>query len=129
MLTEKETETLALAIEHMKVDQLTKLNAHTDHQRKGYALVAKSAIALNKVLLAKLYSLENGVVHSKGLSDASDKVTDVRMYASREMERLESEWNVQCNGEGTLDDPRRETLKGGVFIKDAPVNEYTGFER
>lgn len=118
---------LALAIEHMKNHQLTLLNASTDGQRQGYALVAKAALELNKILLAKLYSLENSVLHATHLGEASELVTDVRLYASREMERLVNEWNVQCNSERADNDPREVALTPGVYIKDGSINEYTGF--
>lgn len=118
---------LALAIEHMKNHQLTLLNADIDGQRQGYALVAKAALELNKILLAKLYGLENGVLHATHLGEASELVTDVRLYASREMERLVNEWNVQCNGERADNDPRKVALTPGVYIKDGSINEYTGF--
>lgn len=118
---------LALAIEHMKKHQLTLLNADIDGQRQGYALVAKAALELNKILLAKLYSLENSVLHATHLGEASELVTDVRLYASREMERLVNEWNVQCNSERADNDPRKVALTPGVYIKDGSINEYTGF--
>jgi hypothetical protein len=118
---------LALAIEHMKNHQLTLLNADIDGQRQGYALVAKAALELNKILLAKLYSLENSVLHATHLGEASELVTDVRLYASREMERLVNEWNVQCNSERADNDPRKVALTPGVYIKDGSINEYTGF--
>ncbi|EBW9113680.1 hypothetical protein BZ973_00645 [Salmonella enterica subsp. enterica serovar Enteritidis] len=118
---------LALAIEHMKNHQLTLLNASTDGQRQGYALVAKAALELNKILLAKLYSLENSVLHATHLGEASELVTDVRLYTSREMERLVNEWNVQCNSERADNDPRKVALTPGVYIKDGSINEYTGF--
>lgn len=118
---------LALAIEHMKNHKLTLLNASTDGQRQGYALVAKAALELNKILLAKLYSLENSVLHATHLGEASELVTDVRLYASREMERLVNEWNVQCNSERADNDPRKVALTPGVYIKDGSINEYTGF--
>lgn len=118
---------LALAIEHMKNHQLTLLNADIDGQRQGYALVAKAALELNKILLAKLYGLENSVLHATHLGEASELVTNVRLYASREMERLVNEWNVQCNGERADNDPRKVALTPGVYIKDGSINEYTGF--
>lgn len=118
---------LALAIEHMKNHQLTLLNASTDGQRQGYALVAKAALELNKILLAKLYTLENSVLHATHLGEASELVTDVRLYASREMGRLVNEWNVQCNSERADNDPRKVALTPGVYIKDGSINEYTGF--
>lgn len=118
---------LALAIEHMKNHQLTLLNADIDGQRQGYALVAKAALELNKILLAKLYSLENSVLHATHLGEASELVTDVRLYASREMERLVNEWNVQCNSERADNDPRKVALTPGVYIKDGTIDEYSGF--
>lgn len=118
---------LALAIEHMKNHQLTLLNAGTEGQRQGYALVAKAALELNKILLAKLYGLENSVLHASHLGEASELVTNVRLYACREMERLTNEWNVQCNGERAATDPRKVALTPGVYIKDGTIDEYSGF--
>ena len=67
------------------------------------------------------------MLHATHLGEASELVTDVRLYASREMERLVNEWNVQCNGERADNDPRKVALTPGVYIKDGSINEYTGF--
>ncbi|HHS7556220.1 TPA: hypothetical protein ACTPQ1_004510 [Salmonella enterica] len=128
-MTDKITEETALAIEHMKNHQLTLLNEHTNGCREGYALVAKAALELNKVLLAKLYSLENGVLHVKHLGEASELVTEVRLFASNQMEVLKNEWDIQCNSDRAVNDPRKVALNPGLYIKDGTINEYTGFTR
>lgn len=128
-MTDKISKEAALAIEHMKNHELTMLQSDTDQQREGYALIAKAAIELNKVLLKKISQLEHHAVYCETKSQMHDRVVDVRLYAYREMERLESEWNVCCNGERSEKDPRTAPLKPGMYIKDGTINEYTGYNR
>ncbi len=122
-------EELALALKSMEIHQLQKLQHETADQRDHYITVAQAAINLNKILLKKLYGLENSVIHSKGLADASEKVTDVRMYASAQMESIEHEWNIACNGERSTNDPRKVGAKPGLYVGDTTLSEYTGFNR
>lgn len=122
-------EELALALKSMEIHQLQKLQYETAVQRDGFITVAQAAINLNKVLLKKLYGLEHSVITSKGLADATDKVTDVRMYASNQMEQIENEWNVTCNSERSTNDPRKVGAKPGLFVGDTTLSEYTGFNR
>lgn len=128
-MTDKISKVAALAIEHMKNHELTLLQSDTDSQREGYALIAKSAIELNKVLLKKLHQLESDAINCETKLKVHDRIVDVRLYAGRQMERLENEWDAQCNGERSDKDPRKVPLKPGTFIKDGTINEYTGFER
>lgn len=122
-------EELALALKSMEIFQLQKLQNETAGQRDHFITVAQAAINLNKILLQKLYNLENGVIHAKGLADASEKVTDVRLYASNQMEKVENEWNVACNSERHTNDPRKVGAKPGLFVGDTTLSEYTGFNR
>ena len=68
------------------------------------------------------------MLHASHLGEASELVTNVRLYASREMERLTNEWNVQCNSERADKDPRKVALTPGVYIKDGTIDEYSGFK-
>jgi hypothetical protein len=124
-----EMQILALALKSMEIHQLQKLQHETAGQRDHFITVAQAAINLNKVLLKKLYGLENGVIHSKGFADASEKVTDVRMYASAQMESIEHEWNIACNSERSTNDPRKVGAKPGHYVGDTTLSEYTGFNR
>lgn len=125
----QDTEQVALAIEHMKVDQLTRALDKNEQQRQAYALVAKSAMALNAMMLKKLHELENEVVNAASLTDAHDRVADVRRYLSNQAELLDNEWQVQCNSESFRNDPRKSELTPGMYIRDGSINEYTGFNR
>lgn len=122
-------EEIALAIEHMKVDQLTKLQAHTEAQRQAYALVGRAAIELNKVLLRKLHALEHSVCYSEGIAVAHDKVAELTLFASREMEKLAKEWTMQCNGDDPTKNPRLVGVIAGLYVGKGTVDYNTGFDR
>ncbi|ECN9239711.1 hypothetical protein CGY83_17105 [Salmonella enterica subsp. enterica serovar Enteritidis] len=110
---------LALAIEHMKTHQLTLLNARTDCQREGYALISFKALEFSKELLQALYDLEHGVLLAKSLSDTHDLITEVRLKHARNLEALDREFDVVCNGEPADKDPRKVPLRPGVFLKQS----------
>ncbi|ANZ50570.1 hypothetical protein STRATTON_145 [Erwinia phage vB_EamM_Stratton] len=122
-------EELALALKSMEIHQLQSLQHETAGQRDHFITVAQAAINLNKVLLQKLYNLEHATIHAKGLADASEKVTDVRLFASNQMEKVQNEWDVACNGERSTNDPRKVGTKPGLFVGDTTVSEYLGFNR
>lgn len=92
---------VALAIEHLKVDELTTLQQFTDAQRDAYAHIGYYAVQHNKELLQRIHDLEHKVVNSSGISEAYDHVTELRLFHTRTAEQIEAEFRMSAESERT----------------------------
>lgn len=98
----KDIEEMGLAIEHMKVMQLTSLQAQTNGERICYVRIIKHGIARNKEILAELYELQDQIIHKGRDPWVHDKMAVVIRNQIAWAEKFSSELEANLSLHGPL---------------------------
>lgn len=105
---------MALAVEHMKTHQLTKLQADTDGSLQQAVVLIRHGIARNKELIQQLNDLQSYVINNTSASDTFDRIGELLRQHENWAEHFAAE--LDCS----VGVNRRELdtkVPGMVFLK------------
>ena len=113
-MSNNDTRDLALAIEHMKVEELTRLQYNTNGSLEQAVTLIRHGIARNKELIQQHNDLQSFVITNKSASDAFDRIGELLRQHENWAEQFVAEMDCSVGVDRTKFDKK---VPGMVFLK------------